>query len=47
MMLGTYYCRDLHGPPVLIEIEREGVNYARVYDMRGRVVPNLTTEPPP
>jgi 4-amino-4-deoxy-L-arabinose transferase-like glycosyltransferase len=46
MMLGTYYCRDLHGP-TLVEIEREGVNYARVYDMRGRVVPNLVTEPPP
>jgi hypothetical protein len=46
MMLGTYYCRDLHGP-TLVEIEREGVNYARVYDMRGRVVPNLLTEPPP
>ena len=47
MMLGTYYCRDLHGPPVLVEIEREGVNYARVYDMRGRPMPNLLTEPPP
>jgi hypothetical protein len=47
MMLGTYYCRDLQGPPVLIEIEREGINYARVYDMRGLVVPNLLTEPPP
>jgi hypothetical protein len=46
MMLGTYYCRDLHGP-TMVEIEREGVNYARVYDMRGRVVPNLLTEPPP
>ncbi|HEY4980952.1 MAG TPA: glycosyltransferase family 39 protein [Pseudolabrys sp.] len=46
MMLGTFYCRDLHGPP-LVEIEREGVVYARVYDIRGLPVPNLLTEPPP
>jgi hypothetical protein len=46
MMLGTYYCRDLTAP-VLVEINRGGVDYARVYDMRGRQVPNLVTEPPP
>jgi hypothetical protein len=46
MMLGTYYCRDLHGP-TLVEIMREGVVYARVYDIRGRPVPNLLTESPP
>jgi 4-amino-4-deoxy-L-arabinose transferase-like glycosyltransferase len=46
MMLGTFYCRDLTAP-VLVEITREGVEYARVYDMRGRAVPNLLTEPPP
>lgn len=46
MMLGTFYCRDL-AAPVLVEIEREGVDYARVYDIRGRPVPNLLTEPPP
>jgi hypothetical protein len=46
MMLGTYYCRDLTAP-VLVEINREGIDYARVYDMRGRAVPNLVTEPPP
>jgi Dolichyl-phosphate-mannose-protein mannosyltransferase len=46
MMLGTYYCRDLHGP-ILVEIVREGVVYARVYDLRGRSVPNLLTEQPP
>ncbi len=46
MMLGTFYCRDLQAP-VLVEIEREGVTYARVYDIRGRPVPNLLTEPPP
>jgi len=46
MMLGTYYCRDLHGP-MLVEIKREGVVYARVYDIRGGPVPQLLTEPPP
>jgi hypothetical protein len=46
MMLGTFYCRDLQGP-MLVEIIREGVVYARVYDIRGGPVPNLLTEPPP
>jgi hypothetical protein len=46
MMLGTYYCRDLIAP-ILVEIDREGVDYARVYDIRGRPVPKLLTEPPP
>jgi len=46
MMLGTFYCRDLDAP-VLVEIAREGVVYARVYDIRGRPVPNLLNEPPP
>ncbi|MGB6349291.1 MAG: glycosyltransferase family 39 protein [Pseudolabrys sp.] len=46
MMLGTYYCRDLTAR-VLVEVNREGVDYARVYDIRGRPVPKLLTEPPP
>ena len=46
MTLGTFYCRDLDAP-TLVEIKREGVVYARVYDIRGRPVPNLLTEPPP
>jgi Dolichyl-phosphate-mannose-protein mannosyltransferase len=46
IMLGTYYCRDLTAP-ILVEINREGVDYARVYDIRGRPVPKLLTEPPP
>jgi hypothetical protein len=46
MMLGTFYCRDLTAP-VLVEINRGGIDYARVYDIRGRPVPNLLTEPPP
>jgi 4-amino-4-deoxy-L-arabinose transferase-like glycosyltransferase len=46
MMLGTFYCRDLTAP-ILVEIDREGVDYARVYDIRGRERPQLLTEPPP
>jgi Dolichyl-phosphate-mannose-protein mannosyltransferase len=46
MLLGTFYCRELPGPP-MVEIAREGVVYARVYDIRGRPTPNLLTEPPP
>jgi len=46
IMLGTFYCRDLRAP-ILVEINREGIDYARVYDIRGRPVPKLLTEPPP
>jgi hypothetical protein len=35
LMLGVFYCRDLDAP-VIAEIRREGVLYARVYDLRGR-----------
>jgi Dolichyl-phosphate-mannose-protein mannosyltransferase len=47
MMLGTYYCRNDIRAPILVEITREGVLYGRVYDLRGRPVPNLLTVPPP
>jgi hypothetical protein len=47
MMLGTFYCREDLRAPVLVEVRREGVLYARVYDLRGRPAPNLLTEPPP
>lgn len=46
MMLQEYYCRDLSAP-VLVRIERDGIDYARVYDIRGGPVPKLTTETPP
>jgi hypothetical protein len=42
MMLGEFYCAKLDAP-VLIEIVREGVVYARVYDIRGRSIPTLLT----
>jgi hypothetical protein len=44
MMLGEFYCAKLDAP-VLVEVAREGVVYARVYDIRGRSVPNLLTVP--
>jgi len=46
MMLGEFYCAQLKAP-VLVEIEREGVVYARVYDIRGRTISSLLTIPPP
>ncbi|HEX5508304.1 MAG TPA: glycosyltransferase family 39 protein [Pseudolabrys sp.] len=47
MELGTFYCRPLQAP-LLVNIEREGVSYARAYDLRGRpTTPNLLTVPPP
>jgi hypothetical protein len=46
MVLGEFYCADLKAP-VIVEIEREDVVYARVYDIRGRTVANMLTLPPP
>jgi hypothetical protein len=46
LALGTFYCRHLQAPN-LATIEREGVVYAQVYDLRGRIGDRLTTEPPP
>jgi Dolichyl-phosphate-mannose-protein mannosyltransferase len=34
MMLGNYYCDELRAPTI-VKVTREGVNYARVYDLRG------------
>jgi hypothetical protein len=44
MMLGEFYCAKLDAP-LLAEIVRDGVVYARVYDIRGRSVPTLLTLP--
>jgi hypothetical protein len=46
MATGEFYCAPLNAP-VLVEIEREGVVFARVYDVRGRSISNLLTIPPP
>jgi hypothetical protein len=42
MSLGEFYCANLDAP-VIVEVVRDGVVYARVYDIRGRSVPSLLT----
>ena len=44
MMLGEFYCRQFDAP-VLVEVVRDGVVYARVYDIRGRAYDTLLTRP--
>lgn len=44
MQLGEFYCAKLDAP-LLFEIVRDGVVYARVYDIRGRSLPTLLTLP--
>jgi hypothetical protein len=43
--MGEFYCANL-AAPVLVEIAREGVVYARVYDIRGRTVTSLNAVQP-
>lgn len=40
LMLGEFYCAE-YKAPIMVEIKREGVVYARVYDIRGRTVSGL------
>jgi Dolichyl-phosphate-mannose-protein mannosyltransferase len=44
LTLGEFYCAQL-AAPVLVEIDREGVVYARVYDIRGRTVTSRLSPP--
>ncbi len=44
MVLGEFYCAKLDAP-VVFDIVREGVVYARVYDLRGRSISSLLTVP--
>ena len=46
LALGTFYCRHLQHP-IMATIEREGVVYAQVYNLRGGPPPQLLTTPPP
>lgn len=46
LTLGIFYCRSLDAP-VLAEVKREGVVFARAYDIRGMTVPTLLSLPPP
>jgi 4-amino-4-deoxy-L-arabinose transferase-like glycosyltransferase len=46
LMLGEFYCTTFDAP-ILAEVVREGVVYARVYDIRGRSFTSLLTLPAP
>jgi hypothetical protein len=46
MMLGEFYCLKLNAP-IVVEVERDGVIFARVYDIRGRSIRSLLTLPAP
>jgi Dolichyl-phosphate-mannose-protein mannosyltransferase len=46
MTLGEFYCKGL-AAPVLVEIKRDDVVFARVYDIRGRSISSLLSIPPP
>jgi len=45
LMLGVFYCRRLD-TPLLAEVARDGVSFARAYDIRGRSISSLFTQPP-
>jgi hypothetical protein len=44
MVLGEFYCAKLDAP-VMFDIMREGIVYARLYDLRGRSISSLLTVP--
>ncbi len=46
LMLGEFYCVSFDAP-ILAQVVREGVVYARVYDIRGRSFDTLLTTPAP
>jgi hypothetical protein len=46
MTLGELYCRGLTAP-VMLEIKRDDVVFARVYDIRGRSISSLLSVPAP
>jgi hypothetical protein len=46
MTLGEFYCKGLTAP-VLVEIKRDEVVFARVYDIRGRSISSLLSIPAP
>jgi hypothetical protein len=45
LMLGVFYCARLDAP-LLTEVVRDGVSFARAYDIRGRTISTLFTRPP-
>ena len=46
MTLGEFYCKGLNAP-VMLEIKRDDVVFARVYDIRGRSISSLLSIPAP
>jgi hypothetical protein len=46
MTLGEFYCKGL-AAPVMVEIKRDDVVFARVYDIRGRSISGLLSIPAP
>jgi len=46
MTLGEFYCKGLNAP-VMVEVKRDDVVYARVYDLRGQSITTLLSIPPP
>jgi hypothetical protein len=46
MTLSEFYCKGLNAP-VLVEIKRDDVVFARVYDIRGRSISSLLSIPAP
>jgi hypothetical protein len=46
MTLGEFYCKGL-SVPVMVEIKRDDVVFARVYDIRGRSISSLLSIPAP
>jgi len=47
MTLGEFYCKGLISAPIIVEIKRDDVVFARVYDIRGRSISSLLSMPPP
>jgi hypothetical protein len=45
LMLGVFYCARLDAP-LVADVMRDGVNFARAYDIRGRTISSLFTQPP-
>ncbi len=46
MTLGEFYCKGLNAP-VVVEIKRDDVIFARVYDIRGKSIASLLAIPAP
>jgi hypothetical protein len=46
MTLGEFYCKGLSAP-VMVEIKRDDVVFARVYDIRGKSISSLLSIPAP